>query len=75
MSVRPAKPFRQATFDVQGARNARYPNLVIDAIYGTKLNAFALQRSSCRCPQFRPLPNPGYFITANLTIRSSTGEP
>jgi outer membrane protein TolC len=63
-----SEALRQATFDVQGARNARYPNLVIDAIYGIEANAFALRSTVAAAPEFGPLPNPGYFITANLTI-------
>lgn len=63
-----SEALRQATFEVQGARNARYPNLVIDAIYGIEANAFALRSTVAAAPEFGPLPNPGYFITANLTI-------
>jgi outer membrane protein len=63
-----SEALNQATFDVHGARNARYPNLVIDAIYGIEANAFALHSTVAAAPEFGPLPNLGYFITANLTI-------
>jgi len=63
-----SEALKQATFDVHGARNARYPNLVIDAIYGIEANAFALHSTVAAAPEFGPLPNLGYFITANLTI-------
>ena len=63
-----SEALRAATFDVQGARNARYPNLFIDAIYGIEANAFALRSKVSALPELGPLPNPGYFITANLTI-------
>jgi len=63
-----SEALRAATFDVEGARNARYPNLVIDAIYGIEANAFALRSKVAAAPEVGPLPNPGYFITANLTI-------
>jgi outer membrane protein TolC len=63
-----AEALRQATFDVQGARNARFPNLVVDAIYGIEANAFALRSKVAAFPELGPLPNPGYFITANVTI-------
>jgi len=59
---------RQATFDVRGARNALYPNLVVDGIYGIEANAFALHSTVAAFPQAGPLPNLGYFVTANLTI-------
>jgi outer membrane protein len=63
-----SEALRQATFDVEAARNARLPNLVVDAIYGIEANAFALRSKVAAAPQLGPLPNPGYFITANLTI-------
>jgi outer membrane protein TolC len=59
---------RQATFDVRGARNALYPNLVVDGIYGIEANAFALHSTVAAFPQAGALPNLGYFVTANLTI-------
>jgi outer membrane protein len=63
-----SEALRQATFDVRGARNALYPNLVVDGIYGIEANAFALHSTVAAFPQAGPLPNPGYFITGNLTI-------
>jgi outer membrane protein TolC len=63
-----SEALRQATFDVQGARNARYPTLVVDGIYGIEANAFALHSTVAAFPQAGPLPNPGFFITGNLTI-------
>jgi outer membrane protein TolC len=63
-----SEALRQASFDVQGARNARRPALVIDAIYGIEANAFALHSKVSAAPQLGTIPNLGYFITANLTI-------
>jgi outer membrane protein TolC len=63
-----SEALRQATFDVRGARNALYPNLVVDGIYGIEANAFALHSTVAAFPQAGPLPNPGYFITGNITI-------
>jgi outer membrane protein len=63
-----SEALRQATFDVRGARNALYPSLVVDGIYGIEANAFALHSTVAAFPQAGPLPNLGYFITGNLTI-------
>src|SRR5262245_2438900 len=63
-----SEALRQATFDVRGARNALYPNLVFDGIYGIEANAFALHSTVAAFPEAGPLPNLGYFITANLSI-------
>lgn len=63
-----SETLRRAGFDVQGARNARLPTLVIDAIYGIEANAFALRSKVSAAPPLGTIPNLGYFITANLTI-------
>jgi outer membrane protein TolC len=63
-----SETLRQSGFDVQGARNARLPTFVIDAIYGIEANAFALRSKVSAAPQLGTIPNLGYFITANLTI-------
>src|SRR5436190_173789 len=59
---------RAAGADVQLAKNASYPTLSFDGIYGIEANAFALHSTSAADPAAGVLPNPGYFITANLTI-------
>ena len=58
----------QATFDVQSAKNAMLPTLSLDGVYGIEANAFAFHSRAAATPQYGPLPNLGYFITANLTI-------
>jgi outer membrane protein TolC len=59
---------RQSTFDVRGAKNAMFPSLSLEGIYGIEANAFALRSVVAATPQFGPLPNPGYFVTASLSI-------
>jgi outer membrane protein TolC len=59
---------RQATVDVRSAKYAFYPSLTFDGVYGIEANAFALHSTVAAAPQAGPVPNLGYFITANLTI-------
>jgi outer membrane protein TolC len=59
---------RAATEDAHGARNAFFPNLAIDAVYGIEANEFALYSRVAAQPELGVLPNAGYFVTANLTI-------
>jgi len=59
---------RAATFDVRTARNAFLPSLAIDTDYGIEANAFALRSTVASAPETGPVPNLGYFVTANLTI-------
>jgi len=59
---------RAAAEEVRAARNAFYPTLVVDAVYGIEANEFALHSAISAEPQYGILPNLGYFITANLTV-------
>ena len=59
---------RQADFDVRGARNARFPSLVIDAHYGIDANAFKLHSTVAAAPERGPLPNLGYLLVGTLTV-------
>jgi outer membrane protein TolC len=54
--------------DVKVAREAFFPNLVVDAVYGIEANEFALHSRIAAQPELGVLPNLGYFITANLTV-------
>jgi outer membrane protein TolC len=59
---------RQTTFDVRAAKNAFFPTLTLDGIYGIEANAFALHSTVAAAPQVGPVPNLGFYITGNLTI-------
>jgi outer membrane protein TolC len=59
---------RAAQYDVTLARNAFYPNIVVDAVYGIEANEFALHSAVAAQPEFGILPNLGYFVTVNLTV-------
>ena len=59
---------RAAGAEIQLAKNASYPTLSFDGVYGIEANAFALHSTAAAAPEAGVLPNPGYFITANLTI-------
>ncbi len=63
-----SEALRQANLDVRGAQNAFLPSLVLDGNYGIEANAFALHSKVAAAPQYGPLPNVGYYITANLTL-------
>jgi outer membrane protein len=54
--------------DVQTARNAFLPSLVVDAVYGIEANEFALHSAIAAQPELGVLPNLGYFVTVNLSI-------
>jgi len=60
--------FRQAEFDVRGAKNALLPSMFVDAVYGFEANAFALHSRVAAATEKGVLPNLGYFITGNLSI-------
>src|SRR5207248_1620676 len=49
-------------------KNAFLPSLSIEADYGIEANAFALHSTVAAAPEHGPLPNLGYFITANLSV-------
>jgi len=59
---------RAAAEDVHAARNAFFPNLLVDAVYGIEANEFALHSRVAAQPELGVLPNLGYFVTLNLTV-------
>jgi outer membrane protein TolC len=59
---------RAAEHEIGVARNALFPNVVIDAFYGIEANEFALHSKIAAQPELGVLPNLGYAITANLTV-------
>ena len=59
---------RAAGHDVRAAKNAFYPTLVFDGVYGIEANEFALNSRIAAQPELGVLPNLGYFITLNLTV-------
>ena len=63
-----AQTLRAASLDVRAAKNGFLPSLVFDGVYGIEANAFALRSVAASFPERGPLPNLGYFITANLSI-------
>jgi len=59
---------KAAAADVSLARNAFYPSLLVDAVYGIEANEFALHSAIAAQPELGVLPNLGYFITLNLSV-------
>jgi outer membrane protein TolC len=59
---------RAAGHDVRAAKNALYPTLAVDAVYGIEANEFALNSAVAAQPELGVLPNLGYFITVNLNV-------
>jgi len=59
---------RAAEQDVQIARNAFFPSLIVDGVYGIEANEFALHSAVAAQPEFGILPNLGYFLTLNLNV-------
>jgi outer membrane protein TolC len=59
---------RAAQYDIMLARNAFYPNIVVDAVYGIEANEWALHSAIAAQPELGILPNVGYFVTVNLTV-------
>jgi len=59
---------RAAGEDVKSAQNAFYPSFIVDAVYGIEANEFALRSAIAAQPELGILPNPGYFITLNLSV-------
>jgi len=59
---------RGANLDISIARQAFLPTLSVDFDYGIEANAFALHSKVAAFPEFGPLPNLGYFVTASLNI-------
>jgi outer membrane protein TolC len=59
---------RAAGHDVSIARNAFYPALSIEGIYGIEANEFALHSIVLDKPDIGEIPTLGWFLTLNLTI-------
>jgi outer membrane protein TolC len=59
---------RAAGHDVDIARNAFYPTLSIEGVYGIEANEFALHSRIAAQPELGVLPNLGYFVTLNLQV-------
>jgi outer membrane protein TolC len=63
-----SEALRAATEDVRTAKNAFYPSLIVDAVYGIEANEFALHAPVAAQPEFGVLPTLGYFVTLNLQV-------
>ena len=59
---------RAAGEDVSAAKNAFWPSLVFDGVYGIEANEFALHSAVAAQPELGILPNLGYFVTVNLSV-------
>ncbi len=59
---------QQAKIDVSVARAGFLPTFSIDADYGIEANAFALHSTAVSFPQYGPVPNLGYFVTAGMNL-------
>jgi outer membrane protein len=59
---------RAANEDVRAAKNALFPTLSVDAVYGLEANEFALHAIVSAQPGLGPLPTLGYFVTVNLNV-------
>jgi len=68
MAERGNPDLRAAGEDVSAARNAFWPSLVFDGVYGIEANEFALHSAVAAQPEFGILPNLGYFVTVNLSV-------
>jgi len=63
-----SEALRAATEDVRTAKNAFYPSLIVDAVYGIEANEFALHAPIAAQPELGVLPTLGYFVTLNLQV-------
>jgi outer membrane protein TolC len=59
---------RAAGQDVHLARNAFFPSVIVDGVYGIEANEFALHSAIAAQPELGILPNLGYFVTVNLAV-------
>jgi outer membrane protein TolC len=59
---------RAAGYDVQASRNAFFPSLSVEGIYGIESNEFALHSIVLDRPEVGKIPTLGYFVTLNLTV-------
>jgi outer membrane protein TolC len=60
--------YRASGHDVSIAKNAFYPTLSIEAVYGLEANEFALHSIVLDRPEIGEIPTLGYFLTVNLTV-------
>jgi outer membrane protein TolC len=63
-----SEALRAADHDVHLARNAFFPTVTVDGVYGIEANEFALHSAIAAQPELGILPNLGYFVTVNLTV-------
>ena len=59
---------RAAGHDVDIARNAFFPTLTVDGVYGIEANEFALHSVVLDKPDVGEIPTLGYFLTVNLQV-------
>jgi outer membrane protein TolC len=59
---------RMARHDVNLAKQAFYPTLSYDLVYGIEANQYALHSIYVAQPELGELPNLGYFLTFNLAV-------
>ncbi len=59
---------KQAKIDVSVARAGFFPTFTLDVDYGIEANAFALRSTAVSYPQYGPVPNLGYFVTAGMNL-------
>ena len=59
---------RAAGHDIDIARNAFFPTLTIEGVYGIEANEFALHSIVLDKPDVGEIPTLGYFLTVNLTV-------
>jgi len=59
---------RAASQDVSSARNAFFPSLVLEGVYGLEANHVATHAVIDADPEKGKFPTIGYFVTVNLTV-------
>lgn len=59
---------RAASLDVSIARQAFFPSLSVDGVYGLEANAIALHSVVRALPELGPVPTLGFFVDATLNI-------
>lgn len=59
---------RQADFDVKAAKQAFWPTLTVDTVWGLEANAIGLREPQAGFPELGPVPTLGYFVTGALTV-------
>jgi outer membrane protein TolC len=59
---------KAAAAETSVAKNAFYPSLIVDAVYGIEANEFALHSAIAAQPELGILPNLGYAVTVNLSV-------